>query len=130
MTVERRLHHAARELREVSIDVPELGELAPDARPVVGRSRLAALAAPMLFVAGGVLAVGVMQREAPEAPHLDIPAATAVVGPRPTRPETGVATPSVHEELRMIAGLLDDRPQPPTPPATRPTVDVGGSGPN
>lgn len=117
MNIDRRLHHAARELREVSIDVPPLGDPARPRRTTPRRPRLAALAAPMLFVTGGLLAVGVMQREASEPMHTDMPAAS-VAATVPEADVMGVAAPPVSEELRLIAGLLDVQSPPPTPEVT------------
>lgn len=132
MNIERRLHHAARELREVPIDVPVLGDPSLRGRPRARRPRLAASAAPMLFVAGGLLAVGVMQREVPEPAHSDIPTAPAEADP--PAPDAGgadAATPSVSEELRLIAGLLDETPLSPRPPVVGNDAlpSAGGAGP-
>lgn len=128
MTIERRLHHAARELREVPIDVPALGELLPRShrRSTRRQSRLPVFAAPLLFIAGGVLAVGVMQQQVPEPTQSDIPAVSAVVdaGPAPVeRSQLAVPAPSVRDELQLIAGLLSDPP--PSPP---PVPNVAGAG--
>ena len=111
MTIERRLHHAARELREVPIEVPPLGGVPHlPARTGTPRPRLAALAAPMLFVVGGILTVGVLRRQVPEAPRSDIPAAPSAVHADPVAPpehDDGPTAPSVRDELRLIAGILD-----------------------
>lgn len=126
MSIERRLHHAARELREVPIEVPPLRGVprVPTPRHGARRPRLAALAAPLLFVGGGVLAVGVLQRQVPEPPHSDIPAAPAVVDAGPvSQPGAGdgPSTPSVRDELQLIAGILDEAV---SAAATEPTDSV------
>jgi len=129
MNVDRRLHHAARELREVPIDVPLLDDLThrsepagrPRPRP---RPRLAALAAPMLFVAGGLLAVGVMQRSVEAPVHSDF--GGGVVDATTTNGVgAAVPAPSVSDELQLIRGIVDSSPDAPVvdsvePPATAP----------
>lgn len=121
MNLERRLQHAARELREVNVDVPTLGG------PPVSRRRpfgvLQAAAVPMLFVAGGLFAVSGVRGATPEpVPHdsdivvpvlqpegSDEPAEPSLVDvPAVTSDESvgdGAAhtAPSVHVELQMIA---------------------------
>lgn len=59
MTFDRRLHHAARELRELPIETPPFGDLRTGtARSRHGRSpALSSVLASMLFVVGGLLAV-------------------------------------------------------------------------
>ncbi len=138
MTIDRRLHHAARELREVRVDVPPLCDvpLRGSARHGGGWSRLAALAAPMLFVAGGLLAVGVMQREVSEPARSDIPAGPAVVDDEVAttgRVGASVTAPSVREELRMIAEILGEPPRTPAPTVDAPDPGVtppAAAGPN
>lgn len=126
MTIEHRLQHAARELREVRIDVPPLGGPLPPTR----RNRLQALAAPMLFVVGGVLAVGVVQGRAAEPIQTDIPLAPSVVDPGPTTAEAmtaSVPAPSVRSELEMIAEIIQSggpRPVQEPQPASVPAEDV------
>ena len=129
MNIERRLHHAVRELREVTIEAPALDDLAGRPRPRPRpRPRLAALAAPMLFVAGGVLAVGMMQRSVDAPVHRDFGGVApeteaeadagpaAAIGP-------GAPAPSVNDELRLIRGIVESAPERPEvgpiePPAT------------
>lgn len=117
MTIDRRLHHAARELREVPIEVPPLSGLPHRSASRNGsrRPRLAVLAAPMLFVVGGLLTVGELQRQEPDSPHSDIPAAPTVVdaGPIPQGgPGDDPNAPSARDELQLIAGILDGRSDP------------------
>ena len=138
MTIEHRLHHAARELREVPIDIPTLGRPAPRSHPRSNaqRSRLPVLAAPLLFMAGSLLAVGGMQRQVPEPAHSDIPLVSAVVDADRApieRTQITVPAPSVREELQLIAEILDDPPASPEPAsdASDPGVTVlTGAGPS
>lgn len=86
----------------------------------------------MLFVAGSLLAVGVMQREVPEPADSDIPTAPAEADP-PALNAGGAeaSTPSVSEELRLIAGLLHQTPPSPRPPVVGNDAppSAGGAGP-
>lgn len=120
MNVERRLHHAARELREVTIVVPPLGRPRRDG---AATRVLQALAAPLLFVAGGLFAVGAMQQTSTVPTQSDIvtgtvgpaggPAAVVepAVGPATVSTDDDTATravsaPSVRAELEMIAAIV------------------------
>lgn len=81
MNVERRLHHAGRELREVPIEVPPLGSILAGAAPRRRSSSvLQALAAPMLFVAGGLFAYGAVQSDTVPTMQSDVPASVTDVG--------------------------------------------------
>lgn len=109
MNIDQRLHHAARELREVAIEPPPLGT----GRSLGARTgtlrRIPALVAPVLFAVGGLVMVAGGLR--PDPPALDGPAS-------PTRPVEATtpggapvgaaveapATPD--EELRIIASLV------------------------
>lgn len=120
MNLEHRLQHAARELREVTIDVPPLGTRAA-ATGMARRTRLVpALAAPILFAAGALFAVGAV-RSVEQPVHSDIgvvgtviqPAADPVVVDSPGRAPTvdgapAIEAPSIHEELEMISEFLAD----------------------
>lgn len=131
MTIDRRLHHAARELREVRIDVPPLGMPPPAPR----RFRLQAVAAPMLFVAGAALAMGVMQNRAAEPVHTDIPAVPSVVdaGPVPSQATNVIVpAPSARAELEMIAEFIKSNGPAPAPTviSTEPAdVELASAGP-
>ena len=117
MNLERRLHHAARELREVPIDTPPLGRPSVAA---VRRSPVRPLVAPVLFALGGLVMVGGALRTQstdPAPPVTTSPAAPAVA--------TRVASPT--EELEIIAGLVADTTPPPAP-AERPAVPPGPLG--
>lgn len=122
MNIERRLHHAARELREVPITVPPLGRRRAGGGGGSGGGAtriLQALAAPLLFVAGGLFAIGAMQGTPVEPIQTDIVGTpTVVVDPvgDPARADTAadaeavraasVSAPSVRVELEMIAEIV------------------------
>lgn len=137
MTIERRLQHAARELREVHIDIPPLGAYTADRGGSPGRSRLQTvggpLLVPLLFVAGGLFAIGATRTAVQPQVHSDIPAAQTAVTTAPstgapaTQPAaSGATVPSLLEELEMIAGLVS-REGSNDAPAT-PTVDDSSTG--
>lgn len=128
MMVEHRLQHAARELREVHIDVPPLGTPGPMPR----RSRLQTvggpLLVPLLFIAGGLVAVGATRAAVPPPMQSDIPAAAPVAAtpaddaatPQPAFGD--VTAPSLLDELEMIAGLVNRQSAvSPATPADEPT---------
>lgn len=106
--LERRLQHAARELREIEIEPPPLEHLdgRRPARSVVGR--VPALVMPVLFVLGGLAVVaGGVSRQADEVPVTAEPATTMV-------PEAGAdgggadsAAPmlTAHQEIALISSL-------------------------
>lgn len=136
MNLEHRLQHAARELRELPIEVPPLGSCAPTS----ARSRLHVLATPalipMLFVAGALFAIGAMRPDIHRPMHSDIPAAVAAdsSGAEPavaTGGEPGavdvdapiVEAPSVLDELQMIAALVNERPTPSADATSPPTAE-------
>ena len=60
--LERRLHHAARELRSIDIEPPPLATIAPSRasarRPSGLAARVPALVMPVLFVLGGLAVIG------------------------------------------------------------------------
>lgn len=147
MNLEHRLQHAARELREITIDVPPLGRPVRRRRP----SLVPALAAPMLFAAGALFAVGAVRGvERPMNSDISVtsdladnlagnPVAEAIDEPTPvvapavvdpivadpivadpdTGADTGVAAPSIHEELQMISENLASFQANRTPEAPR-----------
>lgn len=140
MTIERRLHHAARELREVSIDPPDVAPARTIGVRTVAR-RAMAMAAPVVVVGAGLLgAVALLEAD----PGTDRGGDTAVaatsnpparvIGPdhvestahpvgadaRPA-PSAG-RTPTAVEEVAMITSLAGDvgrsaRPANTTPPS-------------
>lgn len=130
MTIDRRLHHAARELRAVPIEVPPLGSPPSRRRPT---RILQGLAAPVLFVAGGVFAYGLVQstsspaieRDVSEMPVVDTDAPVAETG-TPARVATA---PSIHAEMELIAELVN-RSQKSSTPAPAPIArgDAAPSG--
>jgi hypothetical protein len=81
MNIEQRLQHAARDLREVAVEVPPLGSVG-HARP---RSRVHALATPvlvpLLFVAGALLAIGATRQGGDTPVQSDLPAVGESVDP-------------------------------------------------
>ncbi len=137
MNLDQRLHHAARELRELRIEPPPLGSAAmPTARSTPLR-RVPALVAPMLFVLGGLVVVAgglrpdTVRFEQPmpspttvlsPAPDTDVaegdntPAGRTSVGRTPVGSAPVGTTPA--EELRMIAELVAE-----VDPALAPSVD-------
>ena len=144
MNIERRLQHAARELREVPIVVPPLSSRRNGGGATL---ILQALAAPMLFVAGGLFAIGAL-RDTPTVPVQtdivgtpvtvdapDVAPATADPAGEPVRP---ISAPSVRAELEMIAeivssgqsrSVIDEPADTETPPAepAMPEPDPTGS---
>ena len=147
MNLEHRLHHAARELREVTIDVPPLGTR-PTSTGLTRRTRLVpALAAPLLFAAGALFAVGAV-RGVERPMHSDIGVTGGTVGAvadtdvvegpivTATSERAAVpAVPSIHEELELISEFLaatrTDAPAGDGEPAVREpgSSSVGGVGP-
>lgn len=128
MSLERRLQHAARELRELAIE--------PPGRPVspVRRQRpLAALTAvgvPVLFVLSGVLvAAGAFARVAPST---TLPAAAAVDEQPPEpggrAPHTTTTPTPAHVEVGLIADLVRAHATPVAspPPVTGTPISVPG----
>ena len=140
--IERRLHHAARELRSVEIELPPLGPLAERHVPTARRSGLAgrvpALVMPVVFVLGGlaVLTGGLGRTTDPSATLAPAPAPTvagqagdpgevaeAVAVPPLGAPGAtgGAATDgpplSAHQEVALIAALA---PAPPVRPDASP----------
>ena len=110
MTIERRLQHAARELREVQIHVPPLGT----PRPTRERVRLQTLTAPMLvsmlFVVGGLFAFGATRTTVSEPAQNDIPTVPGAIdepAAGTADATTTVSAPSVLDELEMIHGLTE-----------------------
>lgn len=133
--IERRLHHAARELRSVEIEPPRLAPFAMHQVPTVRRSGLAgrvpALVMPVLFVLGGLAVIaGGLGRSAdppaavPAAPTATVPgqvahpgtiAATAVAAPpatprATTSADTGGAALTARQEITLIAALAPGSP--------------------
>jgi len=123
MTLEHRLQHAARELREVHIDVPPLGV----ARTAPRRSRLATVGAPllvpMMFVIGALFAIGATHGAVTQPTVSDIPVVQpGVDSPSPPTPDpvnvsddadasersaaSAPSAPSALAEREMIAELL------------------------
>ena len=95
--IERRLQHAARELREVRIDPPPLPTARSDRHSLAGR--LPTLVMPVLFVLGGLAIVaGGMERQVEHAPPA--PTASAAPAPAPVAPSL---TP--RQEVALIASL-------------------------
>lgn len=119
MNVERLLQHAARELREVPIEVPTLrGRIRRPASRFVP-----ALAMPVLFMAGGLLATGAGQGiEHPT--HSDVDAvihSTPNTSPEPVEPAgtsgpgSADTAPSIDFELEMLEQRANDsQSAPPT----------------
>jgi len=122
MTIERRLQHAARELREVQIDVPPLGTKSVGRR----RHRLQMLAAPvlipMLFVAGGLVAIGASRAEVTPSTPSDLPAVSTTTATSadpnraapPPQVDGGASAPSLLVELEMIADVANVRTRVPS----------------
>lgn len=131
MTIEHRLQHAARELREVHVHVPPLGT----ARPTRERVRLQTLAAPMLvsmlFVVGGLFAFGATRTTVSEPVRNDVPTVPRSIDEPalgvPDDAATNVSAPSVLDELEMIAELTERQQtrtdSQPSTPDENPDVD-------
>lgn len=118
MSLERRLQHAARELRAVDVAVPPLG-----ATSRAGTSRrfsIQVVALPLLFVVGGLVVVGVLddRRDAggsfDDTPAgVDQPAAVAPAAPASPTPavvassaSASLAIPSADAELVIIDRIV------------------------
>lgn len=128
--LERRLHHAARELRSIDIEPPPLATIAPSRasarRPSGLGARVPALVMPVLFVLGGLAVIGGALGHTAEPPEA-LPAEPAAVAPPAQSGSTadpGVSRPlSARQELALIASLK------PTVSAPEPApVSPGGSG--
>ncbi len=110
MNIDQRLHHAARELRELNIEPPllDLGAV-PLARAAPHR-RIPALVAPMLFVLGGLVMVAGELR--PDTARVDEPAPAPTTVTKPTPDAVDASSIPVRttptDELRMIAELVAD----------------------
>lgn len=110
MSLERRLQHAARELREVTIETPGTPHApAPRPRPLAA---VTAVAVPVLFVLSGVLvAAGAFERVAPTTTVPDVTSSAAVADDEPAeaRHRSGHAvsapTPAL-VEVGLIADLV------------------------
>lgn len=108
MSVDQRLHHAARELRELQVDIPEF------APPRRRSAALASVVASVLFVIGalGVLATDARDGGAPSqvaavaAAPVAEPAAEPAMVPPPAD-ATPVLTP--RQEMLMIASIAGTR---------------------
>ena len=121
MNVDRRLHHAARELREVPIVPPDMSP-PPPSRPGLA-ARAMTVVAPTVRVAvglfAGVVMLGAQDAGAPPQPE----AAVAASGqaPRaagPARAEV-LSTPPAAEQLSGVEEVLLIRSfRPPTRPPT------------
>lgn len=124
MSIERRLQHAARELRSVEVAVPPLAGASPGGRQGAGRRPgLHTIAAPVLFVVGGLFVVGVLGERRPTGSTFDdtstvvasiasAGAATEAVDDVSARDGTGpadgrsIAAPSAADERAMIDRIL------------------------
>ena len=120
MTIEHRLQHAARELRELQIDVPPLGTKSVGTRRSLLQTLAAPMLVPMLFVAGGLVAIGASRAEVTPSTQSDIPnVSPATVTPAdPNRAATppqvdadpvASSPPSMLVELAMIADVPGER---------------------
>lgn len=108
--VERRLQHAARELRGVEIEPPPLGSLGAPRRPTGVARRIPALVMPVLFVLGGLAVVvgGVDHRgDAPDATPVGEAVAPAVDDATgDVEPDAGVTRAlTAREEIALISSL-------------------------
>jgi hypothetical protein len=108
--LERRLHHAARELRSIDIEPPPLATISASRRPTGIAGRVPALVMPVLFVLGGLAVIAGGLGRTAESPDAG-PAATVAAGPvadegRQAEPDEIGRTLSVHDELALIAALV------------------------
>lgn len=113
--LERRLQHAARELRELQIEAPPLPTLHAARRPSGIAGRVPALVMPVLFVLGGlaVVAGGIgRQPEVSSEATSAAPAAAEVAAIAGDTDEFAVPTLTAHQEIALIASLV------PVPPPT------------
>ena len=125
MTIDHRLHHAAREIREIEIDAPPLPSVSAGH---VRRSKIPAVAASLLVVLGGIgvwngmADVPASQSEADVSAALETSAhatsSRSVVGP--VAADAGPAI-GPREELALITALVEE---PPTPYLHRPAGAV------
>jgi hypothetical protein len=119
--LERRLHHAARELRSIDIEPPPLATISAPSRPTGLAGRVPALVMPVLFVLGGLAVIaGGLGRTAEPPDALPAAAVEHDVGqgigqgvehrvaadpPDPTESAAIAASLTVHQELALIASL-------------------------
>jgi len=128
MNLEKRLQHAARDLREVPVAVPPLGHLARR------RPRAHAMATPMLvpllFVAGALFAIGVASPDVDRSIQSDLPAVSGSGSVDPSTTATPVEArddpemrsthaPSALVELQLIEEFVSSArsAKPPAAPA-------------
>jgi hypothetical protein len=97
MTIDRRLHHAARELREIEIDAPPLPKVSAGH---VRRSKIPAVAASLLVVLGGIAVWSGMSDVPAGQSEAELSRATEV-----TVAPALVSSISPREELALIASL-------------------------
>ena len=113
--LERRLQHAARELREVQIEAPPLSSLSAPRRPSGILGRVPALVMPVLFVLGGLAVVtgGVGRQPEPASEATTAaPAAVEAAAVTAETDESAAVTLTAHQEIALIAALA------PAPPPT------------
>ncbi len=136
MSLERRLQHAARELRAVDVAVPPLGAVGP-ARSARRRFGLQVVAVPLLFVVGGLVVVGVLddRRDAGDS-FDDTPAVVdpaAAVSPTPDVVPASLGHPTADAERAVIDRIVSTaaRPGVDAPPASLATTvpTIGFTGP-
>lgn len=123
--IERRLQHAARELREVRIDPPPLPVDAPAPRHRTGR--LPTLVMPALFVLGGLaMVVGGTGRQTDDTVDDTAPvtATAAIAAPEVlSAPSAAAPTPlTARQEVALIASLAPARATPEPEPDPEPRV--------
>ena len=119
--LERRLHHAARELRSIDIEPPPFASVAAPGRPSGLVGRVPALVMPVLFVLGGLAVVAGGLGRTTEVPDAQSNPPAVEVTPIAAQPgriagETSAPILSVHQELALIASLA---------PAAEPTPSAG-----
>jgi hypothetical protein len=115
MSIDQRLHHAGRDIREMSIEPPPFDSLGSGRSTGAGRSRtgraLGAVAVAVLLLGGAVLAgVAVIGDGAPQSDAASAPVGRAS-GPSLTLLPPGPLQPTAAEELQLIASLSDSRPR-------------------
>lgn len=121
MDVERRLQHAARELREIEIEPPPLESLGGRRRVSGVVGRIPALVMPVLFVLGGLAVVaGGLSREADDGPSTAASATVEV--PSSERDVSGDERPvlTAQQEVALISSL--------GPPTARPGESAAPAG--
>ena len=126
--LERRLYHAARELRAIDIEPPPLVAVSSTRRTAGLAARVPALVMPVLFVIGGLaVVVGGLGRTAESPEALTAPPSVVSDAGERVEPEAPSVTAArrpltAHQEVALIATLAPTQAAPDD--VVDPPVDV------